>query len=207
MDLHRLFHGAELGGDLLVEQAARDLPDHLFLAGSQAGEAGAQVELDGLMLAGGLIAGESGLDGGEQLVLRHRLGQEVDRARFHRPHAGRHVAVAREENDRQGAAGLGELVLQFQPGAAGHAQVQQDATGRHGRAGSDEFLARTEGFGRNPGGGEQPGQAGADGFLVVHDIDRLRGRRDGHQSRPGIHRVHRNRARRKIGSRASVAHA
>ena len=85
MDLDGGLGGSEIGADLLVQPSADQVREHFPFA---CGQALVPLLKTPAPLAAGAIlavAGERPFDGFEQLLAVGRLGQEIDRARFHRP--------------------------------------------------------------------------------------------------------------------------
>ncbi|MNY35843.1 hypothetical protein D3C86_1702800 [compost metagenome] len=67
------------------------------------------------------------LDQAQQFFLVERLLDEVQRALLHGVHGHGHVAVTRDEHDGQRRLALDQPVLQFQPGHAAHADIDDQA--------------------------------------------------------------------------------
>jgi hypothetical protein len=87
--------------DLLVQAAGDDQIEHRTLARAQAREQRADAQRLVADLALRCLRCKRGLDRLEQGCGLYRLGQEIDRTGFHRPHAARNICVATQENDRQ----------------------------------------------------------------------------------------------------------
>ena len=127
--LHGLFHGAEPGSDLFVQQALRYELHHLAFAWRErCGPRTKGVEF-GTLVSLQLIARQGLFDGAEQVVVHDGLGEEIDRASFHSPNTGWNIAVPRDKDDREFDATGVQFILQVQPVQAGHLQVQHDARG------------------------------------------------------------------------------
>src|SRR6185437_7345954 len=98
--------GSELMGNLLVEPAADHELEDLSLPWREPADTRPQ-SVDAQALRMQLfVTIESVPDRLEQLMPRNRLGQEVLCARLHDLHAGRDIAVAGNEYDRQYVAEL-----------------------------------------------------------------------------------------------------
>jgi len=69
---------------------------------------------------------EDPLRGGDDLVQRERLGEEVDRPFPHRGHGDLHRRDAREDDDGHGRRHLPGLLEEVHPVHAGHRQVGED---------------------------------------------------------------------------------
>lgn len=81
----------------------------------------------------------------QQLLVAERLLYEVDRPFLHGLDGHGHVAVAGNEDDRDRLAALQQLVLQFEPAEAGHADVEDLAAGLRGAAVPlEEFVRAVE---------------------------------------------------------------
>ena len=95
------------------------------------------------------------VDAVQQVLVAERLLDEIDGARLHCLDGHRHVAVSRDEDDRQDRVTLVELHLQLQAAHAGHADVEYEAAGTIVALGIEEFLARFEHLHRQADGLEQ----------------------------------------------------
>ena len=126
------------------------------------------------------------LDQADQLVFLEGLLDEIHGALLHRVHRHRHIAVAGDEHHGQRRLALEQAVLQFQPGHAAHADVD-DQAGDFARV-----VAREEGFGGVEAANavvlafEQPLQRIAHGLVVVDDIDGALLRNQAHTGHPGV---------------------
>ncbi len=67
------------------------------------------------------------LDEREQLVFVKRFLDEIERTLFHGFHRHWHIAVRRDEHDRQRRLALNEFVLQFQAAHAIHPDINKKA--------------------------------------------------------------------------------
>ena len=104
MHLDGLLAGAEATTDLFVEQAPHDQLKDLGLAGSEGCGAALEFFALGLIFEGWLRRSQGSLDRLDQLLFGDRLLKEVAGAIAHRLHGHRNVAVAGDEDDRQGNA-------------------------------------------------------------------------------------------------------
>ena len=63
-------------------------------------------------------------NGCKQVLIVHRLGEEITRAEFHRLHALRNVTVSGQKNNGQETASVGENALQFQAADGRHSEIE-----------------------------------------------------------------------------------
>src|SRR5258705_12019500 len=129
MELHRLLADPEVAGDLLVEPALDDEPEHVPLARGQRVEALADRRQLGPLLPRLAVVAKRPLDDVEQRLIAERLLQEVDGAGLDGPDARRDVGVTADEDDGDVASLLDEALLQLEAARAGQAQIEHDAGG------------------------------------------------------------------------------
>jgi hypothetical protein len=176
VDFDRAHGDTEFVGDLLVELAGQHAVHDLAFAPAQAGQPA--VDRTAVFLAAAAVGvGGERLDHPiDQIIVVEGLLDKVPSAFLQCGHGHRHVAVAGQEDDRQGTAQFAQAVEQFQAAHAVHADVQQQASGPAMILGRQEFLGRREHRRRHPARLEQPDQRVADRLVVIDDMDR-----------PGIH--------------------
>jgi hypothetical protein len=143
MDLQRDLADAELGGRLLVEEAAHDERQDLELSRCECGQPPAQLPELARPVPGLAITVEGRVDRSHQVLLPERLGQEVDGARLHRAHGGRNVSAAGDEND--GWMGTArDPALQIEPAHVRELDIEDQACGKVGLRMREEFRCRAE---------------------------------------------------------------
>src|SRR5262252_1763407 len=98
MDLYGLLRRTELGSDLLVQHPGRDQIEHLALARREAREAAHEILALAMLRAADRIPQQRLAYGGHELAAPHRLGEEGDRAGFHRLHCCRNIALSGDED-------------------------------------------------------------------------------------------------------------
>src|SRR4029077_7576371 len=77
----------------------------------------------------------------QQLIVAHRIGQEIDRTSLHRPNAGRNVAETGDEDHRSLDAFLQQRGLKLEPVEIGHRNIE-DGTTRNRRVMLGQKLLR-----------------------------------------------------------------
>ena len=126
---------------------------------------------NGLIAAGGLVAGDRGVDHFEKARVVHGLLQEVDGAVLQGVHRHVDVAVTRNEDDREVAAHGLQFVLELQSRHVRHAHVEKNRAVAAEVGGGEEAVRVGErhdvvGFAR-----EQKGPGAADAVVVVDHAD------------------------------------
>src|SRR5712672_3033428 len=101
MNLDRDLAGTQFTLDLLVEQAGDHQPHHFTLTRSQCTKSLAQLSSFASLSPYRAVALESFLDRIQKIVIAKRLGEELQRAGFHRTHRHRDVAITGDEDDRK----------------------------------------------------------------------------------------------------------
>src|SRR6516165_8668596 len=129
MDLDGLLRRTELGSDLLVQLPGRDQLEHLALARGEAREAAHEILALAMLRAPDRITQQRLAYGGYELGAPHRLGEQGDRAGFHRLHRRRNVALSGDEDDGPVNAALRQRALQLEATHVGHANVSDQTTG------------------------------------------------------------------------------
>ena len=119
----------------------------------------------------GAIAIDGTPKGVEEILLAKRLGQELDRAGFHRANRHGNVAVTREKDDRQRCVRVGKLSLEIEPALPREAHVEDEATRSIPSGRTEERLSRREHFDGHPDRREESAEGVADGSVVVDDED------------------------------------
>src|SRR5258707_15314073 len=123
MELDRLFHTVQLRGALFIEHAGDQVVHHVAFARRQRSIALSQSgELLSLLTAGAVPL-QRLVDGVEEFLLAERFCEKLDRPGFHRPHRSWNVTVARNEDDRNLAIQMYQLLLEVEPVKAGHTQI------------------------------------------------------------------------------------
>lgn len=137
-------------GDLLVELAAyhelHDLPLSVrerAIVGKNGGDS-----LD--LCASRPIVAQGCLDTLKKVLIPEWLGQEVDGARFHCLHGHLHVAMSRDEDNRNVIVGCSEALLQLKSARFGQPHVEHKTfwpvSGTVRTAARQEFLCASESF-------------------------------------------------------------
>src|SRR3989442_14067349 len=121
MDLDGDFAGAQLGGDLLVEEARDDQGHHLTLARRQRLVPPAQLSQLRPPAALRAVAVNRLLNGVQQLLVTEGLREKFHRPGLHGLHRHRHVALTRDEDDRDRGSRLGEFALEIDAPPPRHA--------------------------------------------------------------------------------------
>ena len=80
--------------------------------------------------------------GPQQVLVAHRLGQEIDGARLHGAHARGNVALPGDENDRPVRPSGCQRLLQLEAIETRHRDVEYGATGNRRIVMGQEFLRR-----------------------------------------------------------------
>ena len=169
MDLDGFFHDAEIGGGLLVQLTGDDMGENFTFARGERVKAG----LDVLQFGAGeprdavLLNGD--LNRLEQIAVIHRLGEEIQCSAFHCLHTCGDVAVAGQENNRDGAAFHRQSRLQLQAIQAGHREIEHETTGGAGVVAFQKFLRRAERHHVEPRRAQQAREALQHCGIVVHD--------------------------------------
>ena len=118
------------------------------------------------------IPPERDFDGGEEPLPVDGLGQEIDRARLHRTHARRDVAMARQEDDGHRARVADESLLQLETVDARHVEIEHE-TGGHivvCRFTLQKLAGRCVGMDVEVRSAQHARQRGSHGLVVVHDV-------------------------------------
>src|SRR5262249_53949729 len=113
MHFDGLFDRAKLCGNLLVEPAGDYVPEDLALTYRQPGKSRLDIRPFAADLARLEIPFPGAIDGGEKVAVTDRLGQEIDGAILHRPHARENVALAGQEDDLPAGPFTGKRFLQL----------------------------------------------------------------------------------------------
>ena len=117
------------------------------------------------------VAHQRALDRFDQGLFGNRLRQEVLGAGLDGPDAGWNIAMAGQEDDRQGIARRDQASLQFGAAQAGHPHVEQDASGRRAGRFFQEPMCRVVERDLISGHPQQPGDRGAKRLVVVNDVN------------------------------------
>src|SRR5262249_42920208 len=80
-----------------------------------------------LVLTPPLVALDRGRDGIQKILIAKRFWQEIDGARFHRPHHHGDIAMSGNEYDRNPHIGLHQLRLEVEPAQSRQAHVEHQA--------------------------------------------------------------------------------
>src|SRR5262245_6343420 len=142
MNLDGLFNRPEVASNLLVDPSSHAMCKLFACSWSQ----GCNLSLDrsqfGVNLArlGILLFGSRYSP--EQVLLAHRLGQEINSARPHGAHTRWDVALSRDEDDRPMKPFGCQRMLQRNAVETWHGDVQQGAPGNHRIVLCEEFLSR-----------------------------------------------------------------
>src|SRR5712671_4364875 len=128
MRLYGALGGAKLESDLFVNFATDDPLENLSLPWRQFGNERMQRLEPQILLPDDVMTRHYALDGVDQFVLRHRLGEEVFGAGLDRPDGHRNVAMTCYKDDRQCRSDLDQAALQCRAAETGDLHVEQDAT-------------------------------------------------------------------------------
>src|SRR5882757_4813713 len=128
MRLDGALGGAKLESDLLVNPATDHPFENLPLPWRQFGNERTLRLEPQMLLPDDAMTRHGTLDGVDQFVLRHRLGEEVFGAGLDRLDGHRNVAMTCYEDDRQCRSELDQAALQFRAAETGDLHVEQDAT-------------------------------------------------------------------------------
>src|SRR5262249_6227565 len=125
---------------LLVQQTRYDQSHHFLLAAAERCMALAQRLQLGLLKERGTTALDRVANSIQQNVVAERLGKELDRSLLHRLDAGRHVAVARNEDDRHVGPIGGHALLQVETVEVWQRKIENEAARRGDPPMREEFL-------------------------------------------------------------------
>jgi hypothetical protein len=117
-------------------------------------------------------------DGVKQVLVAERLGQEIDRARFHGPHRHGDVAMRGDEDDGYLNIGFDQLALKIEAASLWQPDVEHEAAGNFRQRGLQHFRRRSEDFDAQADRAKETAQGFAEGGVVVdHQDDRVVRRR------------------------------
>ena len=166
------FHAdVQLPGDDLAGLAIDHQHQHLPFTVRQQGEFALQVLallLIGLGMHGGL---QRRLYAVDHLLRVVGFLDEIQRTVLHRRHRHRNVAMGGHEDRRQGAATLVEDFLQLKAAGFRHAHVQHQARRLLGVVLAQELFSAGKALRLDADRLQQPGQRGAQVFVVINDIN------------------------------------
>ena len=128
MNLDRALADAQFIGDHLVRLARNDEIEYLTLTIGQPAQALVHLGMLLLFLATFFVGRQRLTDAVEQFLVTKRLLDEINGAFLHSLDGHRHVAVTRDEDDRERVATLDQFLLEFESTESGHADVQHQAT-------------------------------------------------------------------------------
>src|SRR5688572_14573287 len=151
--------------------AAHDALHDLGLARRQQLESGANLVLLGAPFAPLAVAIERLVNAIDEVLVAKRFLQEIDRARFHRRHRHRNVAMARDENDRNLAAPLVEALLQLESAQARHSDIGHETRVSTAVVALEKIERRAERLVLEADRFEQHAERVADRLVVVDEID------------------------------------
>src|SRR2546425_5708006 len=171
MDLDGDFAGAQLGGDLLVEEARDDQGHHLTLARRQRLVPPAQLSQLRPPAALRAVAVNRLLNGVQQLLVTEGLREKFHRPGLHGLHRHRHVAMTRDEDDRDRGSRLGEFALEIEATQPGQAHIEDEAPGPIRTLAPQELLRRPERLDPEPDRRDQAPGRFANRPIVVDDED------------------------------------
>src|SRR5205823_3259623 len=124
--LDRGFRGAELAGDLLVEEAGDDSGHHVPFARGQGVVPATKLGELLPLRSGDAITVDRVSNGVEEILLAKRLRQKLDRTGFHGPNGHGDVAVTSEKDDGQRRVRFGELPLKLEAAQPREAHVEDE---------------------------------------------------------------------------------
>src|SRR5262249_47542787 len=165
------FAQPDLGCDLFAHQPARDQAHDFALALGQRREMRLQVGNRTLMLTPPLVALDCGRDSIEKILIAKGLGQEIDGARFHRPHRHGDIAMAANEYDWNSNIRLRQLGLEVETTQAGQSDIEYEAAWHVRSRALQELLRRSKDFDPQLHGLEKPRQGLTHRGVVVNDED------------------------------------
>ena len=145
MVLDRLFADPKVMGDPLVGLAGQNLLEHVPFTFAQSLE-----PLDALSMKLSLLVACLGLtdrppDRFEQILVVHRLLEEIEGAGLQRAHSHTDVRVPRHDDDREVKRRFNQFGLQFEATRARHAHIYQQTTDTRIGSGSQKSLCGIEG--------------------------------------------------------------
>src|SRR5215471_8280035 len=114
VSLYGQFADAQLGGDLFVEQARENHAQNFLLPRTQRVKALAKFCYFRALLASAAVAGDRSLNCVQQVLSTERLGQKLHRACLHGLYRHGNVAMAGDEDDRNGDVRFTQLALKIQ---------------------------------------------------------------------------------------------
>lgn len=146
MDFGGLLRDPQLGGDLFVQAAADAILQHLALPRRETHQARLNVLKIQSANPCGRMPFQCLLNGLNERSIIDALLQEIHRTLLHRVHAGWHVAVSGQEDNRQGDHLRGCQIAQFRSRHSRHTHVENHAA-RSGKGRPCQNF---------PGGGKRP---------------------------------------------------
>ncbi len=145
MNLHRVFAGPELRGDLLIEQCRQRPAPSPRARGRSASRSGVRTSAVSRRLSrNSSVPVERLLNCVEQFLRPERLRQEFNGTRFHRPNCHRDITVSGDEDDWNGHSGFGQRTLTIQTAHARKSDVENQATRAVGAFAVEKLLRRRE---------------------------------------------------------------
>src|SRR5260370_15900268 len=115
------------------------------------------------------------LNGFEQILFFHGLGQELKRSALHCANRHWNISMASDKNYGQINLGFGELLLKIQATQAWQTNIEHQTTGNLWSSGAQKVPCRCKCLNFNSDRPNEPFQGSADGGIVVdHDNDFLR---------------------------------
>src|SRR2546427_153847 len=109
------------------------------------------------------------LNGVNQSFFTDRLTQKVHGTRVHCLTFLTRTSMSRDEHDRDVQLGMTEHVLQFKTIHAGHAHVENQASGIFKVPEGQKLAGRAKGFGCETEGSDQPSGRASDRWVVIDD--------------------------------------
>ena len=192
----------QLAGNLLVAQTGGDKAQHLRFARCQRCQAGLQNRqaVLNLPLVAHLIKRHRHRV--EQILVTERLGQEIDRARFHGAHRHLDVAMRRHEDHRRADILLQQPRLEFQSADTGEPDIDNETTHGCSAAVFDQPVGARVEAGFQPDGVQKGGQRVAQRRVAIdhRDVGGPFG-----AGKPGRRNLTERRARGAVGNQAALA--
>ena len=137
--LHRDFADTEIATDLFIQQACHHQGHHLPFATAKRSVAVPECSHLGRQTKRSFAALDGLPDGAQQHVIAKWLRKELHSSRLHRLDSLRHIAVARNEDDRHVRPFDGDLLLQVETVDTRKRNVEYKAARNQGSRAGKEF--------------------------------------------------------------------
>ena len=171
MSLHRRLAGAELRGDLFVEQTRHDQGHDLALARRQRLVPPSQLGQLRPLLSCRAVTINRLLNGVEELLVTKRFREKLHGSSLHGLHRHGNVAMSGDEHDRDRRIRVGKLALKINAAQSGQPHVEDKAARYVGALGFEEFLRRLERLRSEAYRAEKPREGFTHRRIIVDDED------------------------------------